>query len=66
MLKCPGPSAFKHIRMSGATFGGHVPWLLCSGSGEEQVSGATLGSYFWDVVIPQVELTRWRSSTRGI
>jgi len=46
MLKCPGPSAFKHIRMSGATFGGHVPWLLCSGSGEEQVSGATLGSYF--------------------
>ena len=30
------------------------------------MSGATLGSYIWGVVIPQVELTCWHSSTRGI
>ena len=30
MLKCPSPSAFKHIQMSGVTFGGHIPWVLCS------------------------------------
>jgi hypothetical protein len=39
MLKCPGSSAFRHNQMSGVTFGGHVPWVLCSvpwlgGSGE--------------------------------
>ena len=30
------------------------------------MSAATLGSYFWGVVISQVELQRWRSSTREI
>ena len=25
MLKCPGPSAFRHNQMSGVAFGGHVP-----------------------------------------
>ena len=30
MLRCPGPSAFRHNQMSGVAFGGHVPWVLCS------------------------------------
>jgi hypothetical protein len=30
MLKCPGPSTFRHNQMSGVAFGGHVPWVLCS------------------------------------
>ena len=25
MLRCPGPSAFRHNQMSGVAFGGHVP-----------------------------------------
>ena len=46
-----------NIQMTGVSFGGHVSWVLCSvyldlgGGGEEQVSAATLGSYFWGVVI---------------
>jgi hypothetical protein len=32
MLRCPGPSAFRHNQMSGVAFGGHVlpPWPKCS------------------------------------
>ena len=29
MLKCPSPSEFMHVQMSGVTFGGHVPRVLC-------------------------------------
>jgi len=29
MLKCPSPSDFMHVQMSGVTFGGHVPRVLC-------------------------------------
>ncbi len=46
MLKCPGPSAFRHNQMSGVAFGGHVPWYYAL-STKGQWGGTGVRSYTW-------------------
>ena len=46
MLKCPGPSAFRHNQMSGVAFGGHVPWYYAL-STRGQWGGTGVRSYTW-------------------